>query len=87
MHASNMVSMALSPNQESVRGLEQQHTGAYHHVYPWNTSPVHDQLVQYGAGINISGRSGTDTQILKDFIDYLLTDTTARSIIANFCYS
>jgi molybdate transport system substrate-binding protein len=62
-------------------------TGVSHHVYPWNGSPGHNQLVQYGVGINISGRAPADTQALKDFIDYLLTDTTARSIIADFCYS
>lgn len=71
---------------QRVGGVEQ-YTGVSHHVYPWNGSPGHNQLVQYGVGIDITGRSAADTQLLKDFIDYLLTDTTARSIIADFCYS
>lgn len=59
-------------------------TGASHHVYPWNGSPGHNQLVQYGVQIN---RTGSATAVVQAFIDYLLTDADARSIIADYCYS
>jgi molybdate transport system substrate-binding protein len=55
-----------------------------HHEYPWNVSPTHNQLAQYGVGIT---RTGGATAAVQTFIDYLLTDPDARAIIADFCYT
>ncbi len=68
---------------QRVGGVEQ-FTGVSHRVYPWNGSPGHNQLVQYGVQIN---RTGSATAVVQAFIDYLLTDTDARNIIADYCYS
>jgi molybdate transport system substrate-binding protein len=63
------------------------YSGVSHHEYVYNDpSTPYDELVQYGVGIDITGRSGAATQLVKDFIDYLLTDTDARAIIDSYCY-
>jgi molybdate transport system substrate-binding protein len=59
----------------------------FHHTYPYNAAPTHDQIAQYGIKVVNAARTAAQNTVLTNFINFLTTNATGKNIVQSYCYS
>jgi molybdate transport system substrate-binding protein len=63
-------------------------SSGYHHTYPYtDAAHKHDEIAQYAIQIVNAARTPAQNTELTNFISFMTTNATGKSIIQSYCYS